>query len=41
MLTHRVVEKNMNSALEKIEALDSIGGKVIRLRLEHLHSDWK
>jgi homoserine dehydrogenase len=41
MLTHRVVEKNMDSALEKIEALDSIGGKVIRLRLEHLHSDWK
>ncbi|MFQ5757290.1 MAG: homoserine dehydrogenase [Acidiferrobacterales bacterium] len=40
MLTHRVAEKNMNSALEKIEALDSIGGKVMRLRLEHLHSDW-
>ncbi len=41
MLTHRVAEKNMNTALERIEALDSIEGKVVRLRMEHLHSDWK
>ncbi len=41
MLTHRVAEKNMNTALKRIEALDSIEGKVTRLRMEHLHSDWK
>ncbi|MFQ5934827.1 MAG: homoserine dehydrogenase [Acidiferrobacterales bacterium] len=41
MLTHRIMEKNMNTALERIEALDSIAGKVVRLRMEHLHPDWK
>lgn len=41
MLTHRVVEQNINTALERIEALDSIRGKVVRLRMEHLHRDWK
>ncbi|MFQ6023002.1 MAG: homoserine dehydrogenase [Acidiferrobacterales bacterium] len=41
MLTYRVVEKNMNAALTRIEALASIQGKVARLRMEHLDSDWK
>lgn len=41
MLTHRVLEKNMNAALTQIEALDSIQGKVVRLRMEHLDSGWK
>lgn len=41
MLTHRVAEKNMNTALQRIEALDSIEGNIMRLRMEHLHSDWK
>ncbi len=36
ILTHLAVEKNVNSALAKIEALDSINGKVVKLRLEHL-----
>lgn len=36
MLTHRVLEQNMNQALEKIEALESISGKVMRIRVEHL-----
>ncbi|MDH3672645.1 MAG: homoserine dehydrogenase [Gammaproteobacteria bacterium] len=41
MLTHRVLEKNMNAALTQIETLESIQGKVVRLRMEHLDSDWK
>lgn len=41
MLTHRIQEKKMNAALARIEALDSIDGRVTRLRLEHLHEDWK
>ncbi len=41
MLLHRVMEKHMNAALERIEALDSIEGKVMRLRVEALHKTWK
>lgn len=41
MLLHRVMEKHMNAALERIEALDSIEGKVMRLRMEPLHKNWK
>lgn len=41
MLTHRVEEKKMNAALVRIEALNSIEGKVTRVRLEHLQEDWK
>jgi homoserine dehydrogenase len=36
MLTHKVQERQMNRALEKIEALDGINGKVTRIRMEHL-----
>lgn len=36
ILTHLAIEKNVNGALAKIEALDSINGKVVKLRLEHL-----
>jgi len=39
MLTHRVVEKYMNTAIQRIEALNSINGNVIRIRLEHLDKD--
>ncbi len=35
-LTHETREKNMNTAIEKIEALQAIKGKVTRLRLENL-----
>jgi homoserine dehydrogenase len=38
LLTHRIQEKNMNHAIELIEALDSITGKVTRIRLESLAS---
>jgi hypothetical protein len=31
----------MNQAIARIEALDSIRGQVVRIRLEHLHPDWK
>ena len=41
MLTHRVLEKNMNDAIARIEALESINGKIMRIRLEHLNRDWK
>ena len=40
MLTHRVTEENMNQAIENLEALDSISGKVTRIRLETLDKDW-
>jgi homoserine dehydrogenase len=36
MITHRVVEGSMNQAIEKIEALDTIKGSVVRIRLEEL-----
>lgn len=34
LLTHRVAEQQMNGALSRIEALDTIAGKVTRIRLE-------
>ena len=40
MLTHRVVEKNMNAAIAAIESLDVIEGRITRIRLEHLNRDW-
>lgn len=36
MMTSLIVEKNMSQALSQIEALDSIEGDVIKIRLEHL-----
>jgi len=36
MITHQVREKRMNTALAKIEALDTVSGQVIRIRMEHL-----
>ena len=36
MLTHRVKEGRMNEAIERIEALESVAGKVVRLRVEQL-----
>jgi homoserine dehydrogenase len=36
LLTHVVQERQMNAAIAKIEALDSIQGAVTRIRLEHL-----
>lgn len=39
ILTHRIREGQMNKAIAKLEALDSIKGTVTRIRLEHLDSD--
>ena len=36
LLTHVTVEKNINAAIAKIEALDTVAGKVMRIRLEEL-----
>ncbi len=36
MLTHRTIEKNVNAAINKIEALPVVAGKVTRIRLEVL-----
>ena len=36
MLTHLCREKNINAAMKKIEALDSVDGKITRIRLEEL-----
>lgn len=36
VLTNRVLEKNMNNAIEKIEGLDTVVGKVVRIRVESL-----
>jgi len=37
MLTHLTVEKNVDAALAKIEALPVVAGKVTRIRLEHFN----
>jgi homoserine dehydrogenase len=37
ILTHQSVEKNVNAAMVKIEALPAISGKVARIRLEELN----
>ena len=39
MLTHETVEKHIDQAIAKIEALSSIDGKVTRIRLEELGSN--
>lgn len=36
LLTHITVEKNINTAIAKIEALDTVAGQVMRIRLEEL-----
>lgn len=36
MMTSLIIEKNMSQAISKIEALDSIEGDVVKIRLEHL-----
>jgi len=36
MMTSLISEKNMSQAVSKIEALDSIEGDVVKIRLEHL-----
>jgi len=36
LLTHITVEKHINAAITQIEALDSIAGQVMRIRLEEL-----
>lgn len=36
MMTSLIIEKNMSKALSQIEALDSIEGDVVKIRLEHL-----
>lgn len=38
MLTHRVVEKQMNEAIKQIESLSTISGEVTRIRMESLES---
>ena len=37
LLTHRVVEKNVVDAITKIEALPTVRGKIVRIRLEELN----
>ena len=37
MLTHRTIEKNVDAALAKIEALPVVARKVTRIRLEHFN----
>ena len=39
LLTHVVQERQMNEAIKQIEALDSIHGDIMRIRLEHLDCD--
>lgn len=41
LLTNRVTEKKMNNAITQLEALTAVEGKVVRIRCEHLDSDWK
>jgi homoserine dehydrogenase len=37
ILTHRCIEENANAAIARIEALPTIVGKIVRLRLEELN----
>ena len=39
LLTHVVQERQMNTAIRQIEALDTIHGDIMRIRLEHLDCD--
>jgi len=39
LLTHVVQERQMNAAIRQIEALESIHGDIMRIRLEHLDCD--
>ena len=39
LLTHVVQERQMNEAIKQIEALDSIHGDIMRIRLEHLDAE--
>lgn len=39
MLTHRVIERNMNKAIKQIEKLDVVDGAVTRIRVESLSAD--
>jgi len=39
IVTHNTIERNMNEALAKINALDAISDEVVRIRLEHLDAD--
>jgi len=36
LLTHVIQEGQMNTAIRQIEALDTIHGDIMRIRLEHL-----
>ncbi len=38
MLTHLTVEKNINAAIARLEALPVVAGKVIRVRIEELNN---
>jgi len=38
MLTHTVLEKQMNEAIQQIESLDTISGEVTRIRMESLEA---
>ena len=37
LLTHRTIEKRVVDAIAKIEALPTVNGKVVRIRLEELN----
>jgi homoserine dehydrogenase len=36
LLTHQSIERQVTDAIDKIEALATVRGKVVRIRLEHL-----
>jgi homoserine dehydrogenase len=36
LLTHQSIERQVTDAIDKIEALVTVRGKVVRIRLEHL-----
>jgi homoserine dehydrogenase len=37
MLTHQTIEKNVDAALARIEALPVVAGRITRIRLEQLN----
>jgi homoserine dehydrogenase len=37
LLTHRSIERQLTDAIDKIESLDTVRGKVVRIRMEALN----
>ena len=39
LLTHRIIERKLNQAIEALQSLDEVTGKIIRIRVEPFHGE--